>query len=244
MPESRSALFNQLQQDILQLQGYKSNLAGNAVTLGLGPMLAAFPNHSFPIAAVHELICGGVEDAAATGGFLAGLIGGLMRSDGAAIWIGRSPTIFPPALNYFGIKPERVIFIDLQQEKDVLWAMEEALKCRGLAAVVGEIKELGFTASRRLQLAVEASRVTGFILRHQPRNLGANACVARWQVRSIPSEAVDGLPGIGFPRWQVDLAKVRNGKPGSWPVSWAAGRFAFATPKMAILPQVLKKKTG
>ena len=37
----------------------------------------------------------------------------------------------------------------------MLWVIEEALKCEGLAAVIGEIKELSFTQSRRLQLAVE-----------------------------------------------------------------------------------------
>lgn len=40
--------------------------------------------------------------------------------------------------------------------------MEEALKCGGLAAVVGEVQDISFTASRRLQLAVEQSGVTGF----------------------------------------------------------------------------------
>ena len=41
-----------------------------------------------------------------------------------------------------------------------MWAIEEALKCDGLAAVIGEMKELSFTNSRRLQLAVEKSHVT------------------------------------------------------------------------------------
>jgi len=33
--------------------------------------------------------------------------------------------------------------------------MEEALKCAGLAAVIGEVREMDFKQSRRLQLAVE-----------------------------------------------------------------------------------------
>jgi hypothetical protein len=35
----------------------------------------------------------------------------------------------------------------------------------------------------------------------------------------------EGLPGIGFPRWQVDLQRVRNGTPGSWQLEWAGGQF-------------------
>ena len=92
-----------------------------------------------------------------------------MQPGGACIWISAARKIFPPGLKAFGIEPDRVIFVDLKREKDVLWATEEVLKCEGLAAVASEIRELSFTVSRRLQLAVEKSRVTGFILRDNPR---------------------------------------------------------------------------
>src|SRR5450631_649056 len=98
--------------------------------------------------------------------------------------------------------------------------MEEALKCEGLAAVAGEIPHIDFTASRRLQLAVEKSSVTGLLLRHRPRQLNTIACVARWQINPLPSELEDDLPGVGFPRWNVELLKVRNGKPGAWQMEW------------------------
>ena len=153
------------------------------------------------------------------------------------------------ALTNFGIEPDRVVFVELSRPKDMLWVMEEALKCEGLAAVVGEIPEIGFTASRRLQLAVEQSRVTGFLLRHQARSLGVNACVARWRVGALASETADGLPGVGFPRWNVELLKIRNGRPGVWPLEWAAGRFravpspmigasVAAVPMVGALPMV------
>jgi protein ImuA len=129
--------------------------------------------------------------------------------------------------------------------------------------VVGEIPEIGFTASRRLQLAVEQSRVTGFILRHQPRglvtnvtgnvprnvsgnvtaNVTGNACVARWRITPLASQPEAGLPGVGFPRWNVELLKIRNGRPGAWPLEWAAGRFrtvpqSMAAPVAGALPMV------
>jgi protein ImuA len=118
--------------------------------------------------------------------------------------------------------------VDLQRERDVLWAVEEALKCSALAAVVGELQELSFTASRRLQLAVERSRVTGFLHRYQPRRENTLACVSRWKVTPVASVAVGGLPGVGFPRWQVQLVRVRNGRPGSWVVEWGRDGFRIA----------------
>ena len=101
--------------------------------------------------------------------------------------------------------------------------MEEALKTDSIAAVIGEISELSFLESRRLQLAVEGSKVTGFLLRQNPKNL-ATACVTRWKIKSLPSEK-ESLPSIGFPKWKVELLKVRNGKPGCWQMAWHSGRF-------------------
>jgi protein ImuA len=244
MQHNKADIIAQLQKDILPLQGLKFPATGNSVNTGLGPIENAFSNSIFPVGAVHEFLSAGSEDAAATGGFIAGILAALMRNGGASVWISASRTIFPPALKTFDIEPDKIIFIDLQKEKDVLWAMEEALKCNGLAAVVGEIKEISFTASRRLQLAVEQSAVTGFILRHSPRNLNTIACVSRWKITSLPSALEDDMPGLGFPRWNVELLKIRNGKPGKWQMEWKATCFHHISPLITSIPQEQKRKTG
>jgi protein ImuA len=51
------------------------------------------------------------------------------------------------------------------------------------------------------------------------------------------------MPGVGFPRWNVELLKVRNGKPGSWQIEFAAGRFRHI-PKIAAIHPQQQKKTG
>jgi protein ImuA len=239
-----------LQKEILPLQGFKPQPAGANPDTGLGPIEDAFPNGRFPTGAIHEFISGSAEQTAAAGGFIACILNALMQSSRVCIWISTARTLFPPALKFFGVEPDRMIFIDLQKERDVLWAMEEALKCEGLAAVIGETREIGFTASRRLQLAVEKSRVTGFVLRHFPnsprlplnlhpqRNINTTACIARWKITPLPTELEDGLPGIGFPRWQVELLKIRNGRPGIWRIEWSAGRFRTITqPNDQLIPQ-------
>jgi protein ImuA len=209
----------------------------------LGSMSDAFPNGSFPVGAVHEFLSDRVEDAAATSGFVGGLISGLMKRKGIGLWISASRTLFPPALKMLGIDPERFIFLDLKKEKDVLWVMDEALKCAALKTVVGELRNIDFTESRRLQLAVEQSQVTGFVLRHQSRNPGTTACVSRWKISSLPSTIKDDLPGIGHPGWKVELLRMRNGKPGTWNIQWQNGAFVpvQGTP---LLLEVQQKKTG
>lgn len=193
--------------------------------LGLGPLENAFPNQVFPKACVHEFVCASTEQAAASGGLVTGLLSALMKNDGICVWIGRARHLFAPALAAFGVQPHRVIFISLVKDCDTLWVMEEALKCTGLAAVVCEIREMNFRQSQRLQMAVEHSRVTGFVLRNALNRLGSTACAARWQVSPLPSTNLNGLPGLGFLRWQIDLLKVRNGHTGRWALEWNEGKF-------------------
>jgi protein ImuA len=236
-------MISRLQKNILLWQGFKPPSAGAAGGVGLGPVEAVFPNAIFPKGAIHEFLSTEPEHAAACGGFIAGLLASLMQNGGACLWIGVSRTLFPPALKAFGVEPDRIIFVDLKREKDILWAMEEALKCGGLAAVIAELREISFAQSQRLQLAVEQSRVTGFLLRKDPGKLSTTACAARWRITPLPSELEEGMPGIGFPRWNVELLKVRNGNPGAWKMEWSEGRFNVVKEKVAepVLPsQILK----
>jgi protein ImuA len=239
----KADIIAQLRKDILPLQGIRNSLNGQPVNVGLGVMNQSFPNNAFPLGAIHEFCCKEAEDASASCAFIAGIAAALMQKGGAAIWVSNSRMIFPPALRYFGIDPDKVIFIDLQKQKDVLWVVEEALKCQGLAAVIGEVPELNFTASRRLQLAVEQSRVTGFILRRTQRDPGITASVARWKITPLPSTAEDNMPGVGFARWQVELLKIRNGTPASWQIEWCAGRFRAAS-ALTSIPLQQRRKTG
>jgi protein ImuA len=224
MSAKRADIITQLQQDILLLQGFMP-ASSIAVNVGLGPINEAFPNGTFPLGAVHEFLSAGPESVAATMGFIGGLLSPLMKNGEISLWISSARKLFPPALINFGIKPDQFIFIDLQKEKHVIWAMEEALKCSTLAAVVGEMQEISFTDSRRLQLAVEQSKVTGFVLRNNFRQLNTTACVSRWKISSLPSIIPDDLPGIGFPQWKVELLRMRNGKTGCWEIQWQDGRF-------------------
>jgi protein ImuA len=241
---NKKDIITLLKREILSLEGLRSPVTGPAPDLGLGFMEEAFPYGNFPLGAVHEMICEGEESSASTAGFISGLLSGLMKNGGAAIWIGSSPALFPPALKNFGIHPDRIVFIDLKNERDILWAVEESLKCEGLAAVVAELSELSFSSSRRFQLAVEQSRVTGFILRCNPRNLQPNTCVSRWKIKPIPTYTDENLPGPGFPRWQTELLKIRNGKTAIWQIEWSGGRFH---PVNEFIPSILavpKRKMG
>jgi protein ImuA len=238
----KAHIISKLQQEMLLLQGFKVQTNCNS-SICLGPMQNSFPSRSFPLGAIHEFLSENLEGAAATCGFVAGLLSPLMIRGGVVFWIGQRRIVFPPALKSFGIPPEKIVFIDVPREKHILWSVEEALKCPALAAVVADIDGISFTASRRLQLAVEKSQVTGFILCNKPRMLKTTASNSRWKISPLPSYAIDELPGVGIPQWRVELLKIRNGRPGAWDVRLSAGGFVAASSQQSNTASIVADST-
>lgn len=239
--EIQENVVERLRREILAIQGLRVPLDNELRDIGLGMINNSFPNQTFPVAATHEFISNNAQNGAASSGFIAALLRILMGK-GSCLWVSTRCRIFPPALKAFGISPDQVIFIDARTSKDALWIIEEGLKCQTLAAVVGEVQELGFTESRRLQLAVETSRVTGLI--HRYGSLPTNVtCVSRWRIAPVASIGEPTIPGVGFPGWDVELLKIRNGKPGRWQVAWNPDGFKVVQQPKAI-EHLPARKTG
>jgi protein ImuA len=230
--EDKNHIISALRNEILRMEGFRSECVLSAPHLS-GPIQDAFPGSVFPLACTHEFLVSEAENFAATGAFISALVSSWLHSNGAVVWIGAEQKLLPTALEPFGISPSRFIFVTAR-EKDILWVTEEALKCPAVAAVISEVRDMGFTASRRLQLAVEQSRTTGFIIRHMRSSPGTTACVSRWRIAQLPSDPIDTLPGLGFPKWRVDLLRVRNGRPGSWDVQWAEGKLEYLVEKESV----------
>ena len=220
----KQQILSALRSQIMTMEGFRSQ-GISPVSAGLGPILQALPNKTFPVGAVHEFLSDMMENSTASIGFASGIFGHVLGDKGTGVWISHGQrTIYPPGLRSYGIDPDRIIFIDLKNEFDVLWTLNETLKCGAVKAVVGEIRNLPFIISRKLQLSVEESQCTAFIIRRSQRP-NITACVSRWRVSIMPGETIEDLPGLGYPTWKVELLKIRNGKPGAWKVCWKNGEF-------------------
>lgn len=241
-PQSKS-LIQALQKEVLSIQNYKRSFS-DRLSIGLEYIEAAFPTNTFPIGNIHEFVSQTSTSAASTVGFIAGLASKLLKPQDTCVWVSVNRKTFPATIQHFGINPEQVLFADVSKPKDALWAIEETLKCDAVSIVMGEISELSFTESRRLQLAVENSNVTGLIHRHKPRAENTVACVTRWKIQPLPSRLDDGLPGVGYPRWRVNLQKVRNGKPGTWDLEWIDGSFRQVQEQKIALTHSSQRKAG
>lgn len=237
MVSARAEIIAQLQQDILHMEGFRpaANPTMNSV---LGPLRKVFPSGAFPLGVVHEFQLEREHKSssmAASVGFIAAMAS-TMLSDGAVMfWVSAVRKVFPPSLMKFGVKPEQVIFVNIRKTRDVLWATEEAMKCSAVAAVVAEVGNLDLTTSRRLQLSVEKSQTTGFLIRSDDHP-GITSSASRWRITSAPSIDIDGLPGVGYPQWKVELLKLRGGMTHSWTIRYREGAFEEVLPQQEVTP--------
>jgi protein ImuA len=91
-------------------------------------------------------------------------------------------------LDTFGLAPERLLTVAVAHRRDLLWAMEEALRCRAIGAVIGELRHgyIDAVAVRRLSLAAAESGALALLLRARPAS-DASTAATRWIVGAAPS---------------------------------------------------------
>lgn len=233
-PRDRAGVLADLRAHIRRIEGTGGE-GGRTLPFGVEAIDAHLPDGGLPLGCLHAVTA---EDPGAGTGFAATLLGRLATPKAPALWILRGRDLYAPGLAAHGLTPDRLVAVRAVRAVDALWAMEEALRCSALSAVLGELEGVDLTASRRLQLAAESSGVTGFLL---DLGAGAPACrnrrwsdkgpeglsaaVTRWRLDAAPSRDEEedraprpagGLPGLGAPRWSVALERCRGGRPGRW----------------------------
>lgn len=219
-PTDKTALLADLRVRIRTLEGVGGEGARTA-PFGVPSLDSALPEGGLPLGCLHEMAA---EDPGAGTAFAAALLARLAAASPAlwpAVWIVRGRDLHAAGLAAYGLTPERLIAVRATRDADALWAMEEALRCKRLSAVLGEVGSLDLTASRRLQLAAESSGVTGVLLQVGARRSAASVAVTRWRIAPAPSAPAE--PGVGEPRWRVTLDRCRGGRPGAWLLEWRNG---------------------
>lgn len=114
----------------------------------------------------------------------------------------------------------RLIHVAATTPEDALFALEEGLRCRDLAFVIGEIagnpRVLDFTASRRLGLAAEKHGVPLWLIRLDARH-DLGAARMRWRVGAAPSPPPRwNAHAPGATTWAAELFRAHTYQPGKW----------------------------
>jgi protein ImuA len=224
--------FEALRVEIAKIEA-RGRAGKGVLAFGIPELDRRLPGGGLPLGALHEVAGGGAGavDGASSALFAAGLAA---RSNGQVLWCITRPDLFAPALFQAGLAPKRVIYLEAGDEKTLLACCEEGLRHGGLGAVIGEVSRLSSTASRRLQLAAEASSTMAIIVRRWRRQQDAadfgqpTAATTRWRVSPLPSSALP-TPGVGRARWFVELIRCKAGERLEFELEApdAAGRLAL-----------------
>jgi len=188
------------------------------VSTGLAEIDDALPWGGLP-PGLHEIAA--ATGDAAKAGFAASLIG---RRPGPVLWCRSHHTAlaagdpYGPGIAGLGLSPDRLILVEAAKSAELLWAMEEGARVKGLAAIVADGVTPDLTAGRRLQLAAEAGEGLVFLLQ-AGRQAAASSALTRWFVSSGPSRPE--ADGPGRPCWKIELWRCRGGgQPREWMVEW------------------------
>jgi protein ImuA len=137
--------------------------------------------------------------------------------------------------------------VSTTHRRDLLWAIEEALRCGATTAVIGEMRAgaIDGVAIRRLSLAAAESGTLALLLRTEPPG-DASTAATRWVVGAASNTNV--IPGREHsertrtfgasrndekikPRIAAQLVRNRRGPTGTWILEWSGsdGQFILAT---------------
>lgn len=231
----KSAILDDLRRRVRGIERGAASRAGrHSLPFDIELLDARLPDGGLMLGALHQIEGGGPDLAhgAAAAVFVAGI---LARLPGPVLWCLSWRDLFAPSLAQAGLHPDRVIYAEAGSDQGVLLVMEEGLRHRGLASVVGEVTRLPLAASRRLQLAAEASGVSAFVLRrwYKPSAAGETieptAAMTRWRVTALPASPLP-VAGLGRPRWRLELLRCRGSEAHSWIVEGCDAQGRLAVP--------------
>ena len=146
---------------------------------------------------------------------------GTCEDNRAVLWVQDAAAIRTTGRPYRPGLPQavrhRLIHVAAEKIEDALFALEEGVRCRDLAAVIGEVtgnpRALDFTASRRLSLAAERHCVPLWLVRIDARRDLSSARM-RWDATAAPSSPPcwNGM-APGEPAWRAELFRARRHRP-------------------------------
>ena len=174
-------------------------------TLGIGDIDAYLGPAGLNASAVHEIkpATAGAGAAIASMGFALRLASRRLQQISATDPDGPRPRIlwcvtrnnahetgelYAPGLAALGLDPACFLMVETARTSEALWAMEEGLKCAGLALVIGQPGAIDLTPARRLSLAAEHAS-TPCLLLTPIQAPPAAATSSRWRIHPAPSAA-------------------------------------------------------
>ena len=135
----------------------------------------------------------------------------LSPSPKSIVWCDPAHTLYPPALAGHGFPLDRLFLLHPKlpdpNGRELIWAMAECLRCKGVGAVIGAVPRLSRVQARRLQLAAETGGGVGLLLRHVGKESLHHAAASRWLIHPAPGSRT-------VQRWTIQLLHGHGGRVG------------------------------
>jgi protein ImuA len=94
---------------------------------------------------------------------------------------------YPPAAAAWGIDLSRILLVRAENRQDEIWALDQALRCSGVAAVICWEDQFDSRTFRRLQLAAETSGALGLLVRSANEQKQPSWAQVRLHVEPLPT---------------------------------------------------------
>jgi protein ImuA len=228
---NRIAVLEELRRLLPRMEGFPADR--RALSFGHPTLDSHLPQGGLAFGALHEVAPEADDDMPVAFGFIAALLGRMPR-DGPLLFVMSARDLAQygrphgHGLNGLGLDPARMILVETADERQTLWAIEEALRSVAPAAVAGTIENFDLKTSQRLHLIAGDSGLPLLLLR-PARTREASAAATRWRVGAAAA-VCDCFGLIERRRWHLSLERCRNGRPGEWLVEFdhVAHRFSLA----------------
>lgn len=209
-----------------QLASLRANLSrscatgGPALAFGITQIDDQLVDHGLDGTGLHEFAAAtaSLNDDAATTLFAAGIAARFASNGGRTVlWALSKFDLYAPGLEQVGLGPNRILYAQGSKDAQVLAMAEDGLRDGSLACVIAEVKAADMTATRRLQLAASDGKTPMLLYRrHRTRERcplnTLSAAMTRWRIGCAESSRLPH-PGVGRPRWSVELVRQRAGNP-------------------------------
>jgi len=182
-----SALLEQLSDQIraIELGGRRGSGLTTAISSGCQELDRCLPDGGYAPGTIIEWIeptlgCGGI--------YLAIAAARHAIADGKyLVVIDPQQRFYPPAARSMGIPIERLIVLRPDNESDVMWSIDQALRCSAVGAVVANLERVSELQARRFQLAAEQGQTLGCWLRPWKVQRAPSWAEIQWLVQPISS---------------------------------------------------------
>ncbi len=162
LPALRTQLVAELKEQLRRLEGAKRPPDEAPVSTACRELDQLLPEGGLRRGTLVEWLA---AEGGGAGSLAVAVAAGASGAGGALVVIDATEQFYPPAAARAGIDLANTILVRPQGQSDEMWALDQALRSAGVAAVLCWIDRLAARDFRRLQLAAEAAAGLGLLVR-------------------------------------------------------------------------------